>query len=531
VDGQSTGTATRLTSAIRELEESFVFDPAAALRCAAEAEETGRAEGDIELELRGQALLADVRLRQAETTGEATRILRTVEFRAAEHHLPLLQARTHRLLSRVAANMGDYAGQLDHALRGLELLPAQASPRIRVMHLMALAEALFRTRSTESAVRRYQEAEQVALAAGDALFSSYAMNDLAYCLFLAGRPERAEPVMTRLVALVEAEGREPPPPMLDTLARIQLALGQTEEAVETAKRLMTCDFDPEYPEIPAEAALTLAAAYHQAGALAEAQVTLDRARQLCETPELARMRVNVLREQAELCASRGDFPAAFAAYKAYHVASEELSSREREAQARIRHAAFETAEARRDAENFREQSLRDPLTGLHNRRYVDTRLPSLLTGGTVVRPVVVAIVDADHFKRVNDTCSHDIGDQVLIALAGLLGQAVPADGVDVGGFTARLGGEEFLVVISGLPWAASLARLEALRAAVENHPWQLLTGDLPVTVSIGVAAGHHPARVADVLSVADRNLYAAKRSGRNRLCVDREREIAGPTHG
>jgi hypothetical protein len=106
VDGQSTGTATRLTSAIRELEESFVFDPAAALRCAAEAEETGRAEGDIELELRGQALLADVRLRQAETTGEATRILRTVEFRAAEHHLPLLQARTHRLLSRVAANMG-----------------------------------------------------------------------------------------------------------------------------------------------------------------------------------------------------------------------------------------------------------------------------------------------------------------------------------------------------------------------------------------------------------------------------------------
>ena len=184
--------------------------------------------------MRGQALLADVWLRQAETTGEATRILRTVDFRAVEHDLPLLQARSHRLLSRVAANMGDYAGQLDHALRGLQLLPAQASPRIRIMHLMALAEALFRTRSTESAVRRYQEAEQVALAARDTLFCSYVLNDMAYCLYAAGQAQRAEPVMTRLLALLESEGREPFPPMLDTLARIQLAQRRTQEAIRTA---------------------------------------------------------------------------------------------------------------------------------------------------------------------------------------------------------------------------------------------------------------------------------------------------------
>ncbi|BEL03968.1 hypothetical protein Q0Z83_021590 [Actinoplanes sichuanensis] len=510
------------------MEASFVIDPAAALRCAAEAEEVGRATGDVELELRGQALAADALLRQAETTGDATRILRTVEFRAAEHDLPLLQARAHRLLSRVAANMGDYAGQLDHALRGFELLPATAGPRIRVMHLMALAEALYRTRSIDAAVGRYQEAEQVTLAAEDTRFCSYVLNDLAYALFAAGRAGPAETVMNRLLALLEGDGQEPIPPMLDTLARIQLAVGRTQDAVVTAKKLMMCEFDPEYPEAEAEAVLTLAAAYHQAGEVAEAQAVLNRARELAESPALARFRANVLREQAELYSTVGDFQGAFRTYKAFHEASEELSSREREAQARIRQAAFETAEARRDAESFREQSLRDPLTGLRNRRYVDSRLPSLLTGGTDARPVTVAIVDADHFKAINDNCSHDIGDQVLIVLAGLVGQAVP----EVGGFTARLGGEEFLVVIAGMARDEALARVEALRVAVQNHSWHLLTGDLPVTVSIGVAYGRHPDRYVDVLGVADRNLYAAKRAGRNRVRTSADAAaaaVSGPT--
>ena len=512
---------TTLAAALQELEESFALDPASALRCAAEAEAAGRAHGDIALELRGRALLADVWLRQAETTGEATQLLRTVEFRAAEHGLLQLQARGHRLLSRVAANMGDYAGQLDHALRGLELLPPEASARIRVMHLMALAESLFRTKSTESAVRRYQEAEKVALAAADTQFRSYVLNDLAYCLFAAGEPARAEDVMTRLLAALESEGDQPTPPMLDTLARIQLALGHADEAVRTAKQLATCSIGDEYPEGQAEAALTLAAAYHQAGALVEAQAALDRAGEFSDFPELARVRANVLREQAELLATRGDFPAAFAAYKAYHEASEDLSSREREAQARIRQAAFETAEARQDAERFREQSLRDPLTGLHNRRYLDAQLPTLLTSAMAEQvPLVAAIVDVDHFKRINDTCSHEIGDQVLIAIAGLVGDTVPAAHIGSQGFSARLGGEEFLIAFTGLAWSAALTRLESLREAVARHPWQLLVGDLPVTVSIGVTVGQHRQRPADLLRAADQNLYAAKRGGRNRVCMD-----------
>ena len=78
---------------------------------------------------------------------------------------------------------------------------------------------------------------------------------------------------------------------------------------------------------------------------------------------------------------------------------------------------FETAEAREEAEHFREQARRDPLTGLRNRRYVDEELPALIAAGG---ELTVAIVDLDHFKWVNDRLSHDVGDQVLVLVAKLL---------------------------------------------------------------------------------------------------------------
>jgi diguanylate cyclase (GGDEF)-like protein len=136
----------------------------------------------------------------------------------------------------------------------------------------------------------------------------------------------------------------------------------------------------------------------------------------------------------------------------------------------------------------------------------------------------VALVDVDHFKRVNDSCSHEVGDRVLQAVAELLdGMAPPGtDGDDVS-FVARMGGEEFLLVLAGSDPAAAEAHLESVRRTVAAHPWAELTGDLPVTVSIGAtsAAGLADPTPADLLGRADRRLYEAKRAGRNRVVGDR----------
>ncbi len=148
--------------------------------------------------------------------------------------------------------------------------------------------------------------------------------------------------------------------------------------------------------------------------------------------------------------------------------------------------------------------------------HVDEELPRLLAGGS--GELWVALLDLDHFKRVNDTCSHAVGDEVLRAVAALL-QDTGAPGA--GSFAARLGGEEFLLVLPGVDAAAAGRHLERVRRAVAAHPWAPLTRGLPVTVSIG---GAGTAEVADrtpaqLLGRADARLYRAKRAGRDRVVV------------
>jgi two-component system cell cycle response regulator len=239
---------------------------------------------------------------------------------------------------------------------------------------------------------------------------------------------------------------------------------------------------------------------------------------VCEERELGWIRVETLRERAELYAVAGDLGRAFETHKLFHVADKELVSRQREAQARNRQALFETAEARREADQFREQARRDPLTGLRNRRYVDEELPAVIDHAvTSGAPTVFAFVDLDHFKRINDTLSHEVGDQVLVTVANIFSTVVP--GADGGGFAARMGGEEFLLVLTGASHAEAIRRLDDLRRTVASHHWRPVTGALPVTVSIGAAEVCPGGTQASLLAAADAQLYRAKAGGRDRVCA------------
>jgi diguanylate cyclase (GGDEF)-like protein len=129
-------------------------------------------------------------------------------------------------------------------------------------------------------------------------------------------------------------------------------------------------------------------------------------------------------------------------------------------------------------------------------------------------------MDADRFKSINDTFSHEMGDQVIKALASLLTSAVSpgAEGAAHRGFAARLGGEEFLVVLQGLGLRRAMSVLESLRARIQRHRWTDLAKELKVSVSIGAVAASAGDTASAVLARADRHLYAAKAAGRNRVC-------------
>jgi len=156
----------------------------------------------------------------------------------------------------------------------------------------------------------------------------------------------------------------------------------------------------------------------------------------------------------------------------------------------------------------------DPLTGLLNRRAIESRMKELeqLAQETPI-PVAVIMADLDHFKRVNDTYGHLVGDAVLAQLAELFrGRCRQSDSL------GRWGGEEFVVVLAGCLRDPAVRIAEDLREQLARHPFHVAGGSFSVTSSFGVAAGmlsaEQPSLLA-LLSEADRCLYDAKDAGRN----------------
>lgn len=157
----------------------------------------------------------------------------------------------------------------------------------------------------------------------------------------------------------------------------------------------------------------------------------------------------------------------------------------------------------------------DALTGLANRRALDETLrQEWLRAQRSGQPLSVLMVDADHFKAFNDRYGHQRGDEALRALAQLIGQHVrrPAD------LAARYGGEEFSVVLPETTTAGAFTMAQNIREAVEQLP-ATVAGDTPMTVSIGIAtwAQGPYSEVQQLLLAADKALYQAKASGRNRV--------------
>ncbi|MFK8024394.1 MAG: GGDEF domain-containing protein [Ilumatobacter sp.] len=157
----------------------------------------------------------------------------------------------------------------------------------------------------------------------------------------------------------------------------------------------------------------------------------------------------------------------------------------------------------------------DPLTGVASRRRLDAELDELVATPPGHAPDTVAIVvfDLDRFKAVNDTFGHGAGDDVLREVGAILSGAVrPED------LVARLGGEEFVVVMRDAPAFAALGCADRVRAELADRDWSEIAPGLPVRASAGVAVGRSEA-ARSVLERADDALYRAKRAGRNRTVI------------
>ncbi|MBU4635172.1 GGDEF domain-containing protein [Pseudomonas chlororaphis] len=194
--------------------------------------------------------------------------------------------------------------------------------------------------------------------------------------------------------------------------------------------------------------------------------------------------------------------------------------REKEVAARLQSLAERVSSMEQEAQGYREhleeqrqKALIDPLTGLPNRAAWSERLEHEVAqwqqhGNTLL----LAMLDLDHFKRINDNYGHLAGDKVLKIIAGVLRKRLR--GSD---FIARFGGEEFVLLIPNTSWPVGARLAETLRAAIEACPFHFKGERVTITMSIGMSAFKPGERSDLVLKRADQALYRAKEAGRNRV--------------
>ncbi len=226
--------------------------------------------------------------------------------------------------------------------------------------------------------------------------------------------------------------------------------------------------------------------------------------------------------------AQGDFEQALRSYKLYHEAEAETSNVQAQARAGVMAVRLRTREAQTEAQQLRQlterlsqQALRDTLTGLPNRRAMEDALrgfdDSQRSPGS---DDFLAVIDVDHFKRINDGHSHAVGDQVLRALGDVCSRQLRDSDL-----LARWGGEEFILLMRACTPADALAVCERLRCAVQEHDWPAVAPGLAVTISIGLAArdgrsaSESPGDLAAWLHRADEQLYRSKHNGRNQVSV------------
>jgi diguanylate cyclase (GGDEF)-like protein len=158
---------------------------------------------------------------------------------------------------------------------------------------------------------------------------------------------------------------------------------------------------------------------------------------------------------------------------------------------------------------------RDPLSGLYNRRAFFSRLDEAIDQTSSTDKLSAIMFDIDHFKAINDSQGHDVGDEVI--------QAVSMNAASVTGIVGRLGGEEFAIILPGAPLANALELAEGLRQQFDSMRYPGSNGLFGVTCSFGVSEYVRGDTAGALLKRADQALYVAKRGGRNQVAA----EVAG----
>lgn len=467
-------------------------------------------------------------------------------YRAIALHegLPAPAALAHSLsLTAVAVvRAGDTAEALDLIARTLAVMPRIDDPaaELRIWNNLSVAyealDDLPRTGETLQygldAARRQDDPALLAL-----LNANYLLYGLRVARAAGTRPA-IDDALAALAAHVDACERGahhfPVACMADPMGEALIEIGRLDEAqallVRGLAAARAAGLGPEQARLD----LRFARLERTRARLGEAMAYLDLALRAADAGGERDLIAQCHLERSELFEALGDTPCAFASYKRYTEITLAALRAQAEVRAQVLKFRLESVRAHFEAEmlKMRNAELRehidvlehrasrlardaseDPLTGLGNRRYFQHAAATLREAASASgRQPALVLIDIDHFKRINDTWSHAVGDAVLREIGHLFRSLCrPADVV------VRLGGEEFVLAFVAVDPADGPDVAERMRSAVATHDWGSIREALSVTVSAGVALWQESENLDAALHRADAALYEAKRSGRNRV--------------
>lgn len=358
-----------------------------------------------------------------------------------------------------------------------------------------------------------------------------------------GNPKLAEPILVEALSLAsDMQDNSERAHALTIMSRIALDKGELQTARSTIDDAVRFAERAADHNARVRAMLGSGEVHLAAQSFELAHRCFDRARG--EATELgSRVReAEALNGLARAAAARSDFKAAYRHLAEYDVLNSELESYRTEQRVRALTIEVDLDDAKRDLEVFRaktqelqkanealeafklqneallaqlrRQNREDHLTGLYNRRYLDEMLAKeWYRSQRYQRPLTVAMADLDYFKRVNDRHSHQVGDAVLQRVAEIILERVRQTDL-----VARFGGEEFVIVFPEADLREAHQCCEDIRDAVARYDWSKVDCPSRVTISIGLADRGDSAE--ELLANADRQLYAAKSRGRDRVAVN-----------
>ncbi|SMB82851.1 tetratricopeptide repeat-containing diguanylate cyclase [Deinococcus hopiensis] len=486
--------------------------------------------GDAGLQAHAQCLSGRLAVGQSDaptTLRCGHQALKLAQAAAVTEHI----VHAHSLIGIAHLLVGDHARALVHQEEVLRHLEAVQSPSLKTV-LLCDVGASFNDFGTPDDARTFLERALTLVHTHALHFSSILVREnLGRTLLQLGEHAAGTALLQEGLTRAVAGGYTRWEAYIRcTLGEHLVMQGHVDEGYAHLQQAVAASRKGEDPLLTSVTLSTLGRALRHLGQLEKAQVYLRDALRVAQEAALLGPCKLAHQELSGVLAQRQEYRAALQHFQQYHelamkvqleesrrhaqllVLQQDLD-REREqseAQRRVNRELREAhARMQEQAAQLSRLANEDPLTGLANRRQFLSQLAESLTGD---QAVAVMLVDVDHFKRINDKYGHPAGDQVLRRLGQILQQHTRVKDV-----VARIGGEEFAVLLKGTLAAAARTTAERMRAAVAQEAWPILTEGEAVTVSVGVAHSEDGRDERQLMVLGDRRLYRAKHQGRNQV--------------